>query len=52
MERSGDLKRARLDFSERALFGRPFRQAFEQRFGGTPVVDEAQFTKRPTADRS
>jgi hypothetical protein len=44
VERSGDLKRALLDFSERPRFRRPFRQAFEQRFGGTPVVDEAQFT--------
>lgn len=43
VERSGDLKRALLDFAGRHRFARPFRQAVERRFGGEVAVDDAQF---------
>ena len=44
VERSGDLKCALLDFSGRPCFTRPFRRAFERRFGGKAVVDDAEFS--------
>lgn len=41
--RSGDLKRALLDFARRPGFARPFRQALEQRFSAQATVDESEF---------
>jgi hypothetical protein len=41
--RSGDLKRALLDFARRRRFTRSFRQALEQRFSAGAAVDESAF---------
>jgi len=41
--RSGDLKGELVDFARARRFARAFRQALEQRFGGTVVTDEGEF---------
>lgn len=42
LERSGDLKRALIEYTMQRRFDRAYRRALEQRFGRTPVVDEAE----------
>jgi hypothetical protein len=44
VERSGDLKRELVDYAMQRRFDRAASAALERRFGGNPVIDEADLT--------